>query len=164
MLNEKGLKQVFNIVLVAPEIPQNTGNIGRLCVSTGSMLHLIKPLGFSLEDKYLKRSGMDYWPHLNLRVYEDWDEFIAANPEARLYFFSTHGETLFWDAEFADGDFLVFGNEGHGLPPEFYVKYQDRLLLIPMPGKFHRSYNLANSAAVALFEALRQNRGAGVLA
>jgi len=152
---------LFNIVLVAPEIPQNTGNIGRLCVSTDSMLHLIKPLGFSLEDKYLKRSGMDYWPHLNLRVYGNWDEFLDANPGARLSFFSTHGEKSFWDETFRDGDFLVFGNEGHGLPPEFYEKYRERLLLIPMPGKFHRSYNLANSAAAALFEALRQNRKTG---
>jgi len=149
---------VFNIVLVAPEIPQNTGNIGRLCVSTDSMLHLIKPLGFLLEDKYLKRSGMDYWPHLNLRVYDDWDGFLEANPGVRLCFFSTRAEKSFWDEEFRDGDFLVFGNEGHGLPPEFYDRYRDRLVLIPMPGRFHRSYNLANSVSAALFEALRQNR------
>ncbi|MEA4861977.1 tRNA (cytidine(34)-2'-O)-methyltransferase [bioreactor metagenome] len=154
---------MFNIVLVAPEIPQNTGNIGRLCVSTDSMLHLIKPLGFSLEDKYLKRSGMDYWPHLNLRIYENWDEFIDVNPDARFCFFSTRGVKSFWDEEFHDGDFLVFGNEGHGLPSEFYDKYWDRLVQIPMPGKFHRSYNLANSAAAALFEALRQNRETGTI-
>ncbi|MDD4818199.1 MAG: tRNA (cytidine(34)-2'-O)-methyltransferase [Victivallaceae bacterium] len=151
---------MLNVVLVAPEIPQNTGNIGRLCVSTGSKLHLIKPLGFSLEDKYLKRSGMDYWPHLELRVYEDWEDFLAVNAPARLFFFSTHGVRSFWDAEYRDGDFLVFGSEGHGLPPDFYRRYADDLVLIPMEGKFHRSLNLANSVSAGLFEALRQNRKA----
>ncbi len=153
---------MLNIVLVAPEIPQNTGNIGRLCVSTESKLHLIKPLGFSLEDKYLKRSGMDYWPHLNLRVYEDWEEFLAVNAPERMFFFSTHGVKSFWDAEYHDGDFLVFGSEGHGLPPDFYQRYAGDLVLIPMEGKFHRSLNLANSVSAGLFEALRQNRIAEV--
>jgi len=149
---------VFNIVLVAPEIPQNTGNIGRLCVSTDTRLHLIKPLGFSLDDKYLKRSGMDYWQYLDLRIYEDWQEFLAINQPQQLYFLSTHGTKSFWDAKFNDGDFLVFGNEGHGLPPDFYEIYKENLLIIPMTGKFHRSFNLANSVSVTLFEALRQNR------
>ena len=149
---------MFNIVLVAPEIPQNTGNIGRLCVSTDTRLHLIKPLGFSLDDKYLKRSGMDYWQYLDLRIYEDWQEFLAINQPQQLYFLSTHGTKSFWDAKFNDGDFLVFGNEGHGLPPDFYEIYKENLLIIPMTGKFHRSFNLANSVSVTLFEALRQNR------
>ncbi len=149
---------MFNIVLVAPEIPQNTGNIGRLCVSTDTRLHLIKPLGFSLDDKYLKRSGMDYWQYLDLRIYEDWQEFLAINQPQHLYFLSTHGTKSFWDAKFNDGDFLVFGNEGHGLPPDFYEIYKENLLIIPMTGKFHRSFNLANSVSVTLFEALRQNR------
>lgn len=149
---------MINIVLVAPEIPQNTGNIGRLCVSTDSRLHLIKPLGFQLEDKYLKRSGMDYWAHLDLHIYENWEEFMAKNSPERFFFLTTHGTKSFWDVEYQDGDYLVFGNEGHGLPPEFYQMYEDKMVIIPMPGAFHRSFNLANSVSIALFEALRQNR------
>lgn len=99
----------FNIVLVAPEIPQNTGTIGRLCVSTETRLHLVRPLGFSLEDKYVKRAGMDYWPHLDLTIYENWEEFLKKNPEANLLFISTKGETCFWDAQYRPGDYLVFG-------------------------------------------------------
>ena len=146
----------FNLVLVRPEIPQNTGAIGRLCVSTGTRLHLIKPVGFSLEDKYVRRAGMDYWQHLDLTIHEDWEAFLAANPGARLWFFSTKGETCFWDREFQDGDFLVFGSESCGLPGELYERYRDRLCIIPMEGDFYRSLNLANSAAVALYEGLRQ--------
>ncbi|WP_176013243.1 tRNA (cytidine(34)-2'-O)-methyltransferase [Victivallis sp. Marseille-Q1083] len=149
----------FNIVLVHPEIPQNTGNIGRLCVSTDSRLHLVKPLGFSLEDKYLKRSGMDYWPHLDLHVYETWEAFLTVNTPETLFFLSTRGRRSFWDCRYPDGCYLVFGNEGHGLPPEFYERYQHSLLTIPMRGQFHRSFNLANSVAITLFEALRQQEG-----
>ena len=149
----------FNVVLVAPEIPQNTGNIGRLCVSTDTRLHLIRPLGFSLDDKYLKRSGMDYWAHLDLTIYDSWADFIDRNPNARMFFLTTKSDNSFWGPEYSDGDFLVFGNEGHGLPEEFYAQYADRLVTIPMPGKFHRSFNLANAVAITLFEALRQNRG-----
>ena len=109
--------QPFNIVLVAPEIPQNTGTIGRLCVSTETRLHLVRPLGFSLEDKYVKRAGMDYWPHLDLTIYENWEEFLKKNPEANLLFISTKGETCFWDAQYRPGDYLVFGRESSGLPP-----------------------------------------------
>ncbi len=148
---------MFNVVLVAPEIPQNTGNIGRLCVSTDTKLHLIKPLGFLLEDKYLKRSGMDYWEHLDVQIYETWDEFLALAKPERMFFLSTKTTKSFWQVEFNPNDFLVFGNEGHGLPPEFYERYQDQLLTIPMTGKFHRSFNLANSVAITLFEAIRQN-------
>jgi tRNA (cytidine/uridine-2'-O-)-methyltransferase len=148
--------EAFNIVLVTPEIPQNTGNIGRLCVSTDTRLHLIKPLGFSLEDKYLKRSGMDYWQKLNVTVYESWEDFIEKNPDAELYFLSTKGTKTFWDCPYEPGCYLVFGCEGSGLPNDLYEKYADRLYTIPMPGKFHRSYNLANSASVALFEGLRR--------
>ena len=150
--------QPFNIVLVAPEIPQNTGTIGRLCVSTETRLHLVRPLGFSLEDKYVKRAGMDYWPHLDLTIYENWEEFLKKNPEANLLFISTKGETCFWDAQYRPGDYLVFGRESSGLPPEFYERYRKRLVLIPMEGKFHRSLNLANAASIVLYEALRQRR------
>jgi tRNA (cytidine/uridine-2'-O-)-methyltransferase len=146
----------FNVVLVAPEIPQNTGNIGRLCVSTNTRLHLIKPLGFSLEDKYLKRAGMDYWPQLKPDIYDCWDDFLAANPNAELLFFSTKTEKIFWDCQYPQNAYLVFGNEGHGLPLDFYEKYRDRMYTIPMCGDFCRSFNLANSVAISLFEGLRQ--------
>ena len=151
----------YNIVLVNPEIPQNTGNIGRLCVSTNTRLHLIEPLGYSLDDKYLKRSGMDYWQHLDVSTYANWDEFVERNPEADLFFFSTKAEKIFWECPYTDNCFLVFGSEGSGLPSEFYDKYQEQMYKLPMDGKFHRSLNLANSAAIALFEGLRRNYTGG---
>ena len=147
----------FNIVLVAPEIPQNTGTIGRLAVSTDSVLHLIDPLGFSLEDKYLKRAGLDYWQFLDLHRYEDWESFSSSlSPETRLFFFSTHGERSFFDEHYRPGDYLVFGRESSGLPPEFYSRYRDELRIIPMPGTHSRSLNLANAVSIVLYEALRQ--------
>ena len=148
----------FNIVLVAPEIPQNTGTIGRLAVSTGSILHLIDPLGFSLDEKHLRRAGMDYWKHLHLCRYPDWEKFLEHNPDAVLHFFSTHGNTSYLDVEYTPGDSLVFGRESAGLPPELYERYADRLRIIPMPGEFNRSLNLANSVSIALYEAMRQTR------
>ena len=148
----------FNITLFEPEIPQNTGSIGRLCVSTGCKLHLIEPLGFSLEDKYLKRAGMDYWNKLDYTIYPNWDKFMQSNPDAVLHFFSTHGTTSFYDVEYSPGDYLVFGKESAGLPQEFYEKYRDRMRIIPMPGEFFRSINLSNSVSIALYEAMRQNR------
>ena len=149
----------MNVVLVAPEIPQNTGNIGRLCVSTGSKLHLIKPLGFSLEDKYLKRAGMDYWKHVDYNLYENWEDFLARNPDPVLYFFSTKTETVFWDCPYQAGCYLVFGNEGSGLLPDFYTRYRDKMFTIPMPGEFFRSLNIANSVAIALYEGIRRTSG-----
>ncbi|MCQ2352760.1 MAG: tRNA (cytidine(34)-2'-O)-methyltransferase [Victivallaceae bacterium] len=150
----------FNLVLVAPEIPQNTGTIGRMAVSTDCTLHLIEPLGFSLEDKYVRRAGMDYWQHLDLQLYHTWEDFLERNQPGRMFFFSTHGETSFWDIRYEIGDYLVFGRESAGLPPEFYQRYRDRLALIPMPGRFSRSLNLANAASIVLYEAMRQTRGA----
>ena len=149
---------LFHLVLVAPEIPQNTGTIGRLAVETGCSLHLVEPLGFSLEDKYLKRAGLDYWPRLSPSIWPDWEHFMAANPGAVLHFFSTHAETSFYDAEYRIGDHLVFGRESSGLPAEFYTRYRDRLRLLPMPGSFKRSINLACSVSAALYEAMRQTR------
>jgi len=146
----------FNIVLVHPEIPHNTGNIGRLCVNTGSRLHLIRPLGFSLEDKYLKRAGMDYWPLVDLCLYDSWEEFLDRNQPPQLYFFSTHGTASLWDADYGAGSYLVFGNEGHGLPPDFYQRYRDRLFILPMPGEHCRSLNLANAVSVVMYEGLRR--------
>ncbi len=150
--------QPFNIVLVAPEIPQNTGTIGRLCVSTETRLHLIKPLGFSLEDKYLKRAGMDYWSYLDVTVYDNWNEFLDKTLATNLIFISTKGENCFWDVPYHPGDYLVFGRESSGLPPEFYKRYRNQLYQIPMNGKFHRSLNLANAVSIVLYEALRINR------
>ena len=148
----------FNIVLVAPEIPQNTGTIGRLAVAADVSLHLIDPLGFSLEDKYLKRAGMDYWRHLDLHRYASWERFLEENgfPE-RLFFFSTRGSVRYWETSYREHDYLVFGRESAGLPPEFYTRYAEKLRLIPMPGRFNRSLNLANAVSIVLYEALRQN-------
>lgn len=146
----------FNIVLVAPEIPQNTGTIGRLCVCTDSCLHLVKPLGFSLDESRIRRAGLDYWPHLDLEIYEDWEEFLARNQPRQLAVFSTHGTTSLYKREFQSGDWLVFGNESSGLPPEYHERYREDLLLIPMPGRKMRSHNLANAVSIALYEAMRQ--------
>ncbi len=147
----------FHIVLVAPEIPQNTGTIGRLAVSTDAVLHLIDPLGFSLEDKYLKRAGLDYWQFLDLHRYPCWEAFTAAaGASARLLFFSTHGEKSYFDECYRPGDYLVFGRESAGLPPEFYDRYRESLRVIPMPGTHSRSLNLANAVSIVLYEALRQ--------
>lgn len=147
---------MLNIVLVAPEIPQNTGAIGRLCVCTDTRLHLIKPLGFSLDESKLKRAGMDYWKFIDLNVYENWDEFLEKNPDDRLFFCTTKTEKTIYGIEFQDEDYLVFGNEGSGLPEDFYREFREQLCTIPMPGKFKRSHNLANSVSIVLYEALRQ--------
>lgn len=148
----------FHIVLVAPEIPQNTGTIGRLCVCTGARLHLIEPLGFSLDEAHLRRAGLDYWPHLDWQLYPDWEtwlERVAPEP-GRLYFCSTKTDRSLYQTQLQAGDFLVFGNEGHGLPAAFYPRYQNRLVTIPMPGGHARSHNLANAVAIVLYEGLRQ--------
>ena len=148
----------FNIVLFQPEIPQNTGTIGRLAVSTNCRLHLIEPLGFSLEDKYLKRAGLDYWQHLNPLIHPNWESFLRSETPERMFFISTHGEKNFFDAEFQIGDYLVFGRESAGLPPEFHENYRQDMWQIPMPGEFSRSLNLANAVSITLYEAMRQNR------
>ncbi len=150
---------MFNIVLVTPEIPQNTGNIGRLCVSTDSRLHLIEPLGFSLDQSQLRRAGLDYWPHLQVTVYPEWENFQEKGPKRRMIFLSTHGERSVYEHSFQLGDTLVFGNESRGLPNDFYSRYRDRLYRLPMPGRHCRSLNLANTVAAVLYEALRQVHG-----
>jgi tRNA (cytidine/uridine-2'-O-)-methyltransferase len=146
----------FNIVLVAPEIPQNTGTIGRLCVCTDSRLHLIKPLGFSLDESRIRRAGLDYWPYLDLTVYEDWEEFLQRNQPQHMKFLSTKATTSLYGTTFVPGDWLVFGNESSGLPDEFYDRYREDLYLIPMPGQHMRSHNLANAVSIGLYEAMRQ--------
>jgi tRNA (cytidine/uridine-2'-O-)-methyltransferase len=150
---------MFNLVLVRPEIPQNTGNIGRLCVNTGCRLHLVHPLAFSLEEKYRRRAGLDYWPHLDWCEHADTRHFLRASAPELRFFFSTRGTRTLWDCPFPPGAFLIFGNETSGLPPAWYRRFADRLYRIPMPGPHARSLNLANAAAVVVFEGLRQNRG-----
>lgn len=151
----------LKVVLVAPEIPQNTGSIGRLCVNLDVPLHLIKPLGFSLAESRVKRAGLDYWPHLKLAVHETWDDFLAAAKPERLILASTKGKASLFDCRFQNGDYLVFGSETTGLPSGLYRRYADSLYRIPMPGKHYRSLNLACAVAVVVYEAYRQITAAG---
>ena len=146
---------MMHIVLVHPEIPQNTGNIARTCAATGAMLHLIEPLGFELSDKYLKRAGLDYWRLMKLEVHESWAAFRAAYPETNLWFTSTKSPRDYAGVRYADGDFLVFGRETKGLPEAMLSEHYDRCIRIPMRPEA-RSLNLSNSVAIVLYEALRQ--------
>lgn len=145
----------YNIVLVEPEIPQNTGNISRTCAVTDSSLHLIKPLGFSIEEKHLRRAGLDYWQYLDLHVYENLDEFFEKNKDGEFYYFSTKAPKRYTDVTYPDGAFLIFGKETKGLPEELLEKNLERCVRIPMKGAL-RSLNLSNSVAIAVYEALRQ--------
>lgn len=147
---------MFNIVLVEPEIPQNAGNIARTCAATGTRLHMIRPLGFEITDKYLKRAGLDYWYLVDVFYYDSFEELQAQNPNARFFYFTTKARNKHSDVQFQDGDFLVFGKETKGLPEELLMKNEEYCLRIPMFEKA-RSLNLSNSAAIALYEALRQN-------
>ena len=152
---------MFNIVLVEPEIPQNTGNIARTCAATGCALHLIKPLGFTISDKHLKRAGLDYWHLVNVYVYEDLQELFAKYPDARYFFFTTKARMRHTDAAYREGDFLVFGKETKGLDEELLLAHPDECVRIPMI-ESARSLNLSNAAAVAVYEALRQNGFGGL--
>ncbi len=153
----------LNIVLVNPEIPQNTGNIARTCAATGAVLHLIEPLGFSLADKYLKRAGLDYWSLMTYHRWPDLGSFLQAHPGARMHFASTKAPRGYHQAEYQDGDFLVFGCETRGLPENLLEKVYDRCIRIPMRAEA-RSLNLSNSVAVVLYEALRQTDFPGLCA
>ncbi len=146
----------FNIVLLEPEIPQNTGNIARTCAATGSILHLIKPLGFELDEKHLKRAGLDYWDKLELHIYENFEEFINKNPNARVFMATTKALNKYTDVEYKAGDYIMFGKESAGIPEEILVEYKKTCIRIPMK-QDTRSLNLSNSANIILFEALRQN-------
>lgn len=146
----------LHIVLLQPEIPHNTGAIGRLCVGLDCDLALVRPIGFALSDAYLRRAGLDYWPHLRLSVHDNWDAFLRDVRPQRLHFLSTHGGRSLYEAHFLPDDTLVFGCESAGLPPPFYDRYRDSLLRIPMPGPHARSLNLANAVSVAAYEAYRQ--------
>lgn len=145
----------MNIVLHEPEIPANTGNIGRTCVATGTSLHLIKPLGFDISDKAVRRAGMDYWKELDLHVYEDFVEFVEKNPGARIYMATTKARKAYTEVEYKGNDFIMFGKESAGIPEEILVKYEDTSVRIPMIGEI-RSLNLSNSVSIILYEALRQ--------
>lgn len=149
----------FNVVLVAPEIPQNTGSIARLCAATYTRLHLIKPLGFSLEDRYLKRAGLDYWPWVDLHVYETWADFRRTHALARLHLFSARAERSYLEARYRGDDFLVFGRETKGLPADLLNAHEDDTYVIPIDSPNVRSLNLANAVSIVLYEARRQNRG-----
>ena len=146
----------FHVVLVHPEIPNNTGNIGRLCLGTGSELHLIKPLGFSLEDKQLKRSGLDYWPKLKVHIHEDFASFLAENPKAKMAFYSSKGSQTYWDLKTEEDQYFVFGCESKGLPEVLTRQYEHALYKIPLAPNSIRSFNLANAVSIILFEGQRQ--------
>lgn len=144
-----------NIVLVEPEIPQNTGNIARTCAATGSSLHLVKPLGFSVEDKYLKRAGLDYWNLLDIHYYETIEEFLVTADSGKFVLVSTKAQRTYSDFTYTDGCFIIFGKETKGLPEELLIKHPDSCVRIPMVAEA-RSLNLSNSAAIIAYEAYRQ--------
>ncbi|HPZ01130.1 MAG TPA: tRNA (cytidine(34)-2'-O)-methyltransferase [Candidatus Cloacimonas sp.] len=147
--------KMFHIVLFEPEIPQNTGNIGRLCVGTESTLHLIQPMRFILTDKALKRAGLDYWPNLNLQIHNSIEEIYAIFPQERIFLASTKVKKCYWDIKYQKDDVFVFGPESRGLPIELLNKYPEQGIRIPMSNKI-RSINLANSVAIIMYEAVRQ--------
>ena len=147
---------MFNIVLVEPEIPQNTGNIARTCAATDCRLHLVKPLGFEVSDKYLKRAGLDYWQFVDIKYWENFEELRAAFPQGRFFYFTTKALNCYTDVEYTDGDFLVFGKETKGLPEELLRANPHSCVRIPMMGEL-RSLNLSNSVAIAVYEGLRQS-------
>lgn len=153
---------MLHVVLVYPEIPQNTGNIARTCAATGVELHLIKPLGFSLDDRHLKRAGLDYWHLMKFHVYENMEEFLSLHPGVRMHFASTKAPRGYHEATYQDGDFLVFGCETRGLPENLLEKVYERCIRIPMRPEA-RSLNLSNSVAIVVYEALRQLDFPGLL-
>ncbi len=146
----------LNIILYQPEIPQNTGNIGRTCVLTRSKLHLIKPLGFDISDKYLRRSGMDYWPQLDYAVYESFNEFYEKNKGSRIYLSTTKASNYYDQVEYREGDFIMFGRESSGVPADVHEIFKNTSIKIPMLDTSDRSLNLSNSVAIVTYEALRQ--------
>ena len=152
---------MLNIVLLEPEIPANTGNIGRTCVATGTRLHLIEPLGFSLSEKALKRAGMDYWKDLDVTTYIDYGEFLEKNPGAKIYMATTKARKVYTEVVYEDDCYIMFGKESAGIPEEILVENQENCVRIPMIGDI-RSLNLGNSVAIVLYEALRQNGFAGM--
>lgn len=155
---------LFHVVLVEPEIPPNTGNISRTCAITGLKLHLVKPLGFSIDDRSVKRAGLDYWDHLDLEVHESLDAFLEKYGDRKLYLATTHGDVRYTDVSYEKGSFLLFGKETAGLPKDLIARYPDTAVRIPMGNDPDlRSLNLSNSAAVLIYEALRQHDFPGLV-
>lgn len=147
----------LHVVLVEPEIPPNTGNISRTCAATGCVLHLVKPLGFSIDDRTLKRAGLDYWPYVTVEVHESFDEFLEKYKGRRMWLSTTKGQQLYTDVKYQDEDMILFGKETVGLPRPFIAAHQEQAIRIPMSADTRlRSFNLSNSVAIVLFEALRQ--------
>ena len=147
---------MMNVVLYEPEMPANTGNIGRTCVATGTRLHLIEPLGFKINEKALKRAGLDYWDKLDVTVYSDFQDFLDKNPGAKIYMATTKGKHVYTEISYPSDCYLMFGPERRGIPEEILVKHPEACVRIPMWGDI-RSLNLSNSVAIVLYEALRQN-------
>lgn len=152
---------MLNIVLLEPEIPANTGNIGRTCVASGTRLHLIGPLGFSLSEKALKRAGMDYWKDLDVTTYIDYQDFLEKNPGVKIYMATTKAHRVYTEVSYEEGCYIMFGKESAGIPEEILVQNEENCIRIPMMEEI-RSLNLGNSVAIVLYEALRQNRFAGM--
>lgn len=146
----------LNIVLLEPEIPANTGNIGRTCVAAGARLHLIEPLGFRLDEKSLKRAGMDYWHQLDVTTYIDYKDFLEKNPGAKIYMATTKAKKVYTEVSYEPDCYIMFGKESAGIPEEILVNHKEECIRIPMAGQI-RSLNLGNSVAIVLYEALRQN-------
>lgn len=151
----------MNVVLHQPEMPANTGNIGRTCAATGTRLHLICPLGFRLDEKSLKRAGLDYWKELDVTVYDNFEDFLEKNPGAKIYMATTKAEQVYTEVEYEPDCFLMFGKESAGIPEEILVNYKETAIRIPMNEEI-RSLNLSNSVAIVLYEALRQQNFAGM--
>ncbi|WP_304235040.1 tRNA (cytidine(34)-2'-O)-methyltransferase [Jiulongibacter sediminis] len=146
----------LNIVLIEPEIPNNTGNIGRLSLASGSRLHLVKPFGFEISDKRLKRAGLDYWKHVDLDIYENIEEFFEKNKENQMAFLSSHGEKDYLQIPYQDDVFLVFGKESKGLPKSITENFKNQLYKIPIHSKSIRSLNLSNAVSIVVYEGLRR--------
>ena len=152
---------MLNVVLLEPEIPANTGNIGRTCCATGVKLHLIEPLGFKLDEKSVRRAGLDYWEHLDYEVYEDYQDFLNKNPNAKIYYATTKAPYMYSEAKYEPDCYLMFGKESAGIPEDILYGNQETCVRIPMNPEI-RSLNLSNSVAIVLYEALRQNHFAGM--
>ena len=158
MTTEESKDFLFNVVLVEPEIPPNTGNIARTCAITGVKLHLVKPIGFSIDDKHLRRAGLDYWEYLQLEVHESLENFLEKYGTKKLYLATTHGNVCYSEIHYEPNSFILFGKETAGLPKQFIAEHQDTAIRVPMGNNPDlRSLNLSNSVAVVLYEALRQH-------
>ncbi len=152
---------MLNVVLLEPEIPQNTGNIGRTCVATGTRLHLIEPMGFKVDEKSVRRAGLDYWQHLDVTVYKNFEEFLEKNPGAKIYMATTKGLNKYSDVKYDKDAYIMFGKESAGIPEEILMQHKENAIRIPMNPDI-RSLNLSNSVAIVVYEALRQQNFEGM--